>query len=46
MEEGGAPGFMVWMVRSDGGGGDPGLYDVDGEVRRGRRGPWALWYGW
>ena len=41
-EEGGTPGFMVWMVRSDGGGGEPGLYGVDGGVRRGRRGPRAL----
>ena len=35
-------GFMMWMEGSDGGVGDPGLYDVDGEVRRERRGPWAL----
>ena len=30
-----------WTVRPDRGGGDPRLYDVDGEVRR-RRNPWAL----
>ena len=41
MEEEGTPGFMMWMEGPDGGG-DPGLYDVDGGVRQGRRGPQAL----
>ena len=39
MEEEGTLGFMMWMEGSDGGGGDPGLYDVDGGVRQGRGDP-------